>query len=327
MSFGPSRRNGGTDNKPAFAEAPAWAVVGDGWRPLFGSFIDLGFSFEWHDFTSAAPLDWARSFHPRGVELCLNLAGTGTISDARQTSELKAESFTFYRQGRPSLSATRPAGERHQFITVEYSPEFLQRHFSDKAASLHPLVATTVRGEAATSSVAKAERLTTALRAVVESLKHPPVFAPAQAVWFQCKAAELAALLFFQPPDGELFCTRAQRAARERVERARVILRERLSEPPSLEELGKLVGCSPFYLSRLFSQESGMTVQQYLRQVRMERAAELLRTGKCNVTETALEVGYSSLSHFSTAFHETFGCCPGLYPLRTPTQKAGGQTE
>jgi AraC-like DNA-binding protein len=31
-------------------------------------------------------------------------------------------------------------------------------------------------------------------------------------------------------------------------------------------------------------------------------------------------VGYNSLSHFSAAFHETFGCCPGLYPLKTPAQ-------
>jgi AraC-like DNA-binding protein len=42
----------------------------------------------------------------------------------------------------------------------------------------------------------------------------------------------------------------------------------------------------------------------------------LLRTGQCNVTEAALDVGYNSLSHFSAAFHEAFGCCPGLYPLR-----------
>ena len=136
-------------------------------------------------------------------------------------------------------------------------------------------------------------------------------------MWFQCKALELAAQLFFRPPEGEFFCTRAQRAARERVERVRTILRERVSNPPPLEELGRMVGCSPFYLSRLFSQEAGMTIQQYGRQVRMERAAELLRTGKCNVTEAALEVGYNSLSHFSSAFHETFGCCPGLYPIKT----------
>jgi AraC-like DNA-binding protein len=58
-----------------------------------------------------------------------------------------------------------------------------------------------------------------------------------------------------------------------------------------------------------------------LRQIRLDRAAELLRTGRCNVTEAALEVGYNSLSHFSTAFREMFRCCPGLYPLKTPTQQ------
>jgi AraC-like DNA-binding protein len=308
---------------PPFAEAPAWHAVGEGWRPLFGSFRDLGFSFEWHDFHCEQPLNWARSFHPGGVELCLNLSGRAAVGDGRQTCELQAQTFTFYRQGKPPLVATRLAGQRHQFITVEYSPEFLRARFAGQADSLHPLLREVARGNAAGSAVTVAERLNTALLAVVESLRHPPVFAPAQAVWFQSKASELAALLFFRPPEGELFCTRAKRAARERVDRARAILRERLSAPPSLEELGRQVGCSPFYLSRLFSQEAGMTIQQFIRQVRMERAAELLRSGRCNVTEAALEVGYNSLSHFSSAFHETFGCCPGLYPLQTPTQRAG----
>jgi AraC-like DNA-binding protein len=306
---------------PAFAEAPAWSAVGAGWRPLFGSFRKLGFSFEWHDFTSAKELDWARSFHPGSIELCLNLDGSATIKDGQQSVELSARAFAFYYQGDPPLVATRRAGERHRFITVEFSPTFLQQHFRKQADNLHPLVRSVVKGETRTSLVTSPERLGISLQQLVESLRHCPVFSPAQEMWFRCKALELAAHLFYRPAGGELFCTRAQRAARERVERARVILKERLQSPPSLDELGKLVGCSPFYLSRLFSQEAGMTIQQYIRQTRMERAAELLRTGKCNVTEAALEVGYNSLSHFSSAFHATFGCCPGLFPLRTPTQK------
>jgi len=57
-----------------------------------------------------------------------------------------------------------------------------------------------------------------------------------------------------------------------------------------------------------------MTIPQYIRQIRMERAAELLLEGRHNVTETAMEVGYSSLSHFSKAFCTTIGCCPALFP-------------
>lgn len=297
-------------------------MVGEGWRPLFGSFRDLGFSFEWHDFTCRKPLDWARSFHPGSLELCLNLTGAATVRDSQRTTELGPQTIAFYYQGELPLVATRQAGDPHQFLTVEFSPDFLARHLGEKSADLHPLVRSVVRNEPHPSAVSNVQRMATSLFSIMETLRHPPVFAPAQAIWFQSKAVELAAQLFFQPPEGELFCTRAQRAARERVERARNILRERLAEPPSLEELGRLVGCSQFYLSRLFSQETGLTIQQFIRHIRMERAAELLRSGRCNVTEAALEVGYNSLSHFSSAFHETFGCCPGLYPLKTPAQKA-----
>lgn len=64
---------------------------------------------------------------------------------------------------------------------------------------------------------------------------------------------------------------------------------------------------------------SVLSVLSVVRRWRL-RAADLLRTRKCNVTEAGLEVGYSSLRHFSQAFHEMFGCCPGLYPLRTPSR-------
>lgn len=106
-----------------------------------------------------------------------------------------------------------------------------------------------------------------------------------------------------------------KRLNRERVQKVRAILKESLAEPPPLEEIGRRVGCSPFHLSRIFAQETGKTITGCLRELRLERAAQLLRSGECNVTEAALEVGYNSLSHFTAAFRETFGCCPGLYPL------------
>lgn len=305
-----------------FAEAPAWRAVGDGWRPLFGSYEKLGFSFEWHDFSPEEDFLWSRSFHPNSIEVCLNLEGAARFGEGKQLIELAPKSYVFYYQGDPGLRAIRKGGERHRFITVEFSPEFLREHFKDQKENLDALISDVVAGKAGAARINAPERLSTLHQQLVESFQQCPVFLPAREVWFRCKALELAAHLFFKPAGGELFCTRAQRAARERVDKARLILRENLQEPPNLEELGKQVGCSPFYLSRLFSQEAGMTIQQYIRQIRMERAAELLRTGKCNVTEAAMEVGYNSLSHFSSAFHETFGCCPGLYPLKTPAQPA-----
>ncbi len=311
---------------PPFGERDAWAGVGQGWCPLFGRFCDLGFSFEWHDFESRAPVDWGRSFHPGGVELCLNLEGAGTIRRESCVTEVAPGTWTLYRQGEPVLTATRAAGMRHRFLTVEFTCRFLREMLPGRVEHLHPLLRTALVQGATSSEVSVVERMPGMVRQMVESLRRCPVFLPAQETWFRSKAIEVASHLFFQPAEGELLCTRAQRAGRERVARASAILRERMREAPTLEELGRMVGCSHFYLSRLFSQETGQTIQQYLREIRLERAAELLRTGRCNVTEAALEVGYNSLSHFSTAFRERFRCCPGLYPLHTiPKAREAGE--
>lgn len=297
--------------------------MGAGWRPLFGDFRALGFSFEWHEFRTEDALDWSRSFHPGSLELCLNLEGKAFLADAQQTVELRPHMRAFYFQGEPPLRAQRHAKEQHRFITVEFATEFLRQYLSREAAHLHPCVQAVITQSARQSVVTIPAPMEAGLLQLVASLQRCPVFKPAQETWFRCKALELATQSFFCPPEGELFCTRQQRAACERAGRVREILSKRLADPPSLEELGRLVGCSPYYLSRQFSDATGLTIQQFLRQARLEQAAEFLREGKHNVTEAALAVGYSSLSHFTMAFREAFGCCPGLYPLQTMRRPSG----
>jgi AraC-like DNA-binding protein len=304
-----------------FTERPAWVSVGDGWRHLHGSMRSIGVSFEWHDFKAHTELDWGRSFHPGSIEVCLNVEGHGQVSSSLMAAQFVPLSIGFYRRDESALTAVRAGNERHQFLTVEMSFEFLRRHLADFKNSLHPLVREVVEGKSMSPAVSPVTRLTSRQQQLLASLREAPVLASAQSLWYQSKALELATELFFMAPDGqELFCHRQQRLGAERVEKVIALLRENLEQPLTLEEIGRRVGCSPFHLSRTFSTTTKMTIPQYVRQLRMERAAELLRSGKFNVTEAALEVGYSSLSHFSQAFHETFGCCPGLYSLPLPVR-------
>jgi AraC-like DNA-binding protein len=307
---------------PAFTERPVWRGVGDGWRHLHGSVRGTGVSFEWHDFKTNGDFNWGNSFHPGSIEVCLNVEGNGRVAFNNREAVFTPFTAGFYRRGGQTLRATRQAHQRHQFLTIEMSFDFLRRHLCDSVALLHPLVRDMVSGQTEKSAVMTPTRLTSRQQHLLASLREAPVLAVAQAVWYQAKALEVAAEFFFVAPDEvELFCQRHHRISAERVEKVIAVLREKLAEPPTLEEIGRTVGCSQFHLSRTFSITTGMTIPQYTRQLRMERAAELLKTGKFNVTEAALEVGYSSMSHFSQAFHETFGCCPGLYPLQTSVQK------
>jgi AraC-like DNA-binding protein len=296
--------------------------VGKGWQPLFGSFQGVGYSFEWHDFFAKREFDWAASFHPGCVELCLNLAGHGFVECSRKRTDFSPDTVGFYHRKDEPLVAKRSANEQHQFLTVEFSVPFLAKHLAGMEGVLHPLVRAAVQGQPTELVSGSTVRLTAAQQQLIATLRQPPVYAAAQPLWYQCKALELAVTFFLQPPpEKEMFCTRQQRLAQERVEQVIFLLKQNLAEPPSLEELGKKIGCSHFYLSRIFSAQTGHTITQHLRQLRMEHAAELLKSGEYNVTEAATEVGYNSLSHFSAAFHETFGSCPGLYPLKTPAQK------
>jgi AraC-like DNA-binding protein len=306
-----------------FGEAPAWRELGPGWSPVFGNVRALGFSFEWHKFTLQRTFDWARSFHPGCLEICLNLSGEGEIREPKggEVCKITSETAVFYVQGAVPLEARRLPGHEHRFMTLELSAAFLSRFFQAESVQLHPLIMNVLNGRTTDSVVSSVQRLPHSLQQLVDGLRHCPVYVAARETWFRSKALEIASHVFFQPSDSELNCTRTQRIARERVEKAKRILNDQLHDPPALDELAPMVGCSSFYLSRQFTQISGMTMQQYLRKARMDRAAELLSSGKCNVTEAALEVGYNSLSHFSAAFHEAFGCCPGLYPLRTQAQQ------
>ncbi len=292
----------------------AWTNVRHGWQQLYGSFEEMGVSLEWHDFQSSRQLDWAESFRPSSIEFCLNLDGRGAIRRGNSTHDYGPSSSGYYAIGQEPLHATRQAHDRHRFVTLEYSRAHLQSQLADSESDLTPSMRAAIFPKRGQSIVSAPQPMSAEQRAIVASLAEPPVPKAARILWYQSKALELMSHFLFEPKDPEFFCMRQKKVARDRVVRTKELLVRDLANPPTLEALGQEVGCSPFYLSRIFSREVGLTIPQFLRNSRMERAAELLRSGRYNVTEAATEVGYSSLSHFSKAFCETIGCCPVLYP-------------
>jgi len=303
-------------------EAVVWQPAGGGWRQLYGGVYDLGVSIEWQEFELPHVFEWSRSFHPDSLELCLNLGGHGSVDCGGCVLSFEPLTAGFYLPGQRALRAWRDARHAHRFLTVEFAPRFLRQQLSRCDGALHPLIEDFVRGGSPRARLGELHRLTAAQEQRIAHLLHPPVLQGARPIWYQGKVLEIMAEFFFERRgEDELFCDRQKRLARERVDRVVALLRQHLVEPLSLEAIGREVGCSPFHLSRTFSAETGLTIPQYLRRLRMERAADLLQSGKYNVTEAALAVGYSSLSHFSQCFCQTMGCCPGLYPNKAAARK------
>ncbi len=90
-------------------------------------------------------------------------------------------------------------------------------------------------------------------------------------------------------------------------------LQENLQNPVHLESLA---GKFPYSLSsirRIFKDETGVSVMQYLTNLRMEKAMQLLKNPALSVEAVALSVGYSNLYYFSNAFKTRTGKSPSAY--------------
>jgi len=96
------------------------------------------------------------------------------------------------------------------------------------------------------------------------------------------------------------------------VARARELLESQLAEPPSLEALAAAVNLSPFHFARVFRQATGLPPHAWLKQRRLARARELLRSG-LPALEVAVTLGFADQSHLSRQFKQAYGVTPGAY--------------
>ncbi|WP_248925140.1 helix-turn-helix transcriptional regulator [Paenibacillus hamazuiensis] len=128
----------------------------------------------------------------------------------------------------------------------------------------------------------------------------------------ECGVLELLSLAFRTfLQDGIRGAARLTKREMEKIRQARDILLERMTEPPSLIELSRLVGMNDCKLKLGFKEIYGNTVFGYLREKRLEKAYRLLQMGAVNVLEASCAVGYSNPSHFAETFREKYGVNPG----------------
>lgn len=103
---------------------------------------------------------------------------------------------------------------------------------------------------------------------------------------------------------------------REKVTRARQILLDQLGEPITIKELSRKVAMNECYLKKGFKEMFGTTIFEFYQSQRMEHAKYLLYEKSLSVTDVSIMLGYSSISHFSTAFKKQTGLKPCELLLR-----------
>ena len=102
----------------------------------------------------------------------------------------------------------------------------------------------------------------------------------------------------------------ANEADREKIIKAREILLQHIGEPITIKALSRKVAINECYLKKGFKEIFGTTIFDFYQGQRMEHAKYLLYDKGLSVTEVSMLLGYSSISHFSTAFKKHTGLKP-----------------
>jgi len=106
-----------------------------------------------------------------------------------------------------------------------------------------------------------------------------------------------------------------ERSRRQRVAAVQETIATRFGERLTLADLARTVGCSSFHLARIFRAQTGTTLHAHLTQVRLRAAMERLGP-RADLAGLSFELGFSSHSHFTSAFRRAFGATPSAVRAR-----------
>ena len=116
-----------------------------------------------------------------------------------------------------------------------------------------------------------------------------------------------------QPSAGATANHRRGALAPWRLKQVMALMAGRLDQNISIDDMASSVELSPDHFLRSFSAATGRTPHQWLTELRMEKAKQLLRQTPMTAAEIALELGYSSPGHFSSRFRQIVGMSPGSW--------------
>jgi AraC-like DNA-binding protein len=170
--------------------------------------------------------------------------------------------------------------------------------------------------------VMKDLRSTPAMEAIARSILDCRFNEPQRRIYIIGKLRELTALIIteyiLEQPEKESSILRFGDS--QKIAKAKEILLRDISDPPVIAELSKMAGINELKLKTGFKELYGTTVCNFVKQRRMEKAKNILESGKASVSEAAWSVGYTNVSYFISVFRSYHGLNPGEFLSKIKTK-------
>lgn len=196
------------------------------------------------------------------------------------------------------------------YDTVVFSPEMLGVSENDRCAAecLKPLLG----GTEINTQITREHIYYSELKTTVEN-----IFSCAKGNTPQLDMlmkSELLRLFWLLYENGDIFRTDKNTVSRsETIRPAIEYMNENFSEAVTIEQLAEITHMSKSYFMRRFKETAGVGAIEYLSQLRIKKACEILLKTDKTVVEAAFECGFRNLSNFNRQFRKFVGCTPKEY--------------
>ena len=269
----------------------------------YRQFRQTAFDFSWHLHTE--------------LELTLITHGTGTRIVGTSIESYRPRDLVLIGPGVPHAYVSTPGTNRHEAIVVQFRRDFLGRDFFDRPE----FAAVTRLFDAAAGAV-----VFDAAADLIGELQDLATLAPAD------RTLALVSLLMRLAADGRARHIASESAlgtlsqpARRRADAVCSFLQSAYARPVRLAEVAAVAHMSPPALSRFFRHAIGRTVTEYVTELRIAAACQLLSDSDLPVAAIAARCGYDNLSNFNRRFRLLKGMTPREYrglmagPVAHPT--------
>lgn len=279
---------------------------------LYDDIIEDGFFLLKYHNQENVPVEISRMVDKSFLQLhfCIKNSAGLKFSGGHYVLDLpENKSFLLYnpQQDLPIQLAMEPGAK---VISLLIRIEKFHTFFTEEAELIHFL-----SGENKSKKCYRDKELNPNESMVLNQIFHYGLHSSLEKLYSRGKVYELISLYFHKSDkDGIQNCPFLEDEANvEKIQKAKQILIESMTEPPTLTQLAHQIHLPIQHLKDGFKHIYGETVFAYLLNYKMEFARKLLTTKKYNISEVSFEVGYSTPSHFIAAFKKKFGITPKRY--------------
>ena len=241
---------------------------------------------------------------------CLKGGGKFIFNEGRYAMDINDENSLLLYNPEKDLPINLEIQSQSWMLSVIMSIRKFHALFSKEADYIHFL-----SGDNKNKKYYAQESISPAIAVILSQIVNLNLHPSVQDLYLRAKVYELMSLYFNKNVDGDLencpFLVDEDNV--RRIRKAKEIIIAKMAEPPTLAELSEEIGLPLKKLKEGFKQVYGEPVFGFLFEYKMDYARKMLESGRFNVNEVGHRVGYSTASHFISAFKKKYGTTPKKY--------------